>query len=97
MTAQRVIRPPVHARVRVDSNGTPAFVQVSDHDRFLNIRGRVLSCAGPYLLSTQWWNEEAFAREEWDVEISSETGAAPLYLIFRDPRNDTWYLAAEID
>ena len=97
LTAQRAIRPPVHAHVRVDSSGAPLSLQVSDHDRFLNIRGRVLSCAGPYLLSTQWWNEEAFAREEWDVEISAEAGAASVYLIFRDPRNDTWYLAAEID
>ena len=95
-TALRAIRPPVHARVRVDMTGAPVSLQVSDHDRFLNIRGRVQACAGPYLLSTQWWNEEAFAREEWDVEIASE-GAAAAYLIFRDPRNDTWYLAAEID
>jgi len=47
-------------------------------------------------LSTQWWNEEAFAREEWDVEITTENATAA-YLIFRDPRNDAWYLAAEID
>jgi len=52
--------------------------------------------AGPYLLSTQWWNEETFAREEWDVEIAGDGGTAA-YQIFRDPRNDTWYLAAEID
>lgn len=95
-SALRAIRPPAHARVWVDMNGEPASIQVSDHDRFLNIRGRVQQSAGPYLLSTQWWNEEAFAREEWDVEVASE-GAAAAYLIFRDPRNDTWYLAAEID
>ncbi len=95
-TALRAIRPPAHARVRVDMNGGPVSLQVSDHDRFLNIRGRVQACAGPYLLSTQWWNEEAFAREEWDVEIAGEETQGA-YLIFRDPRNDTWYLAAEID
>ena len=94
--ALRAIRPPAHANVSVDMNGAPVSLQVKDHDRFLNIRGRVQSCAGPYLLSTQWWNEEAFAREEWDVEIASE-GATAAYLVFRDPRNDTWYLAAEID
>lgn len=95
-SALRAIRPPAHARVRVDLNGAPVLLQVSDHDRFLNVRGRVLTSAGPYFLSTQWWNEEAFAREEWDVEIAGE-GATAAYLIFRDPRNDTWYLAAEID
>jgi protein ImuB len=95
-SALRAIRPPAHARVRVDMAGAPVSLQVSDHDRFLNVRGRVQSSAGPYLLSTQWWNEEAFAREEWDVEVASE-GASAAYLIFRDPRNDTWYLAAEID
>lgn len=95
-TALRAIRPPAHANVRVDMAGAPAALNVQDNDRFLNIRGRVLSSAGPYLLSTQWWNEEAFAREEWDVEIASE-GATAAYQIFRDPRNDTWYLAAEID
>lgn len=95
-SALRAIRPPAHASVRVDMAGAPVSLQVQDHDRFLNIRGRVQSSAGPYLLSTQWWNEEAFAREEWDVEIASE-GAQAAYQIFRDPRNDTWYLAAEID
>jgi hypothetical protein len=30
------------------------------------------------------------------VEVASE-GDAAAYLIFRDPRNDAWYLAAEID
>jgi protein ImuB len=94
--ALRAIRPPAHATVRVDITGAPVSLQVQDHDRFLNIRGRVQASAGPYLLSTQWWNEEAFAREEWDVEIASE-GATAAYQIFRDPRNDTWYLAAEID
>ncbi|MEO8500865.1 MAG: hypothetical protein ABI565_08105 [Vicinamibacteria bacterium] len=95
-SALRAIRPPAHATVRVDMAGAPVSLQVQDHDRFLNIRGRVQASAGPYLLSTQWWNEEAFAREEWDVEIASE-GTTAAYLIFRDPRNDTWYLAAEID
>jgi protein ImuB len=95
-SALRTIRPPAHANVRVDMAGAPVSLQVSDNDRFLSIRGRVQSSAGPYLLSTQWWNEEAFAREEWDVEIASE-GTTAAYLIFRDPRNDTWYLAAEVD
>ena len=95
-SALRTIRPPAHANVRVDTAGAPVSLQVSDNDRFLSIRGRVQSSAGPYLLSTQWWNEEAFAREEWDVEIASE-GTTAAYLIFRDPRNDTWYLAAEVD
>jgi protein ImuB len=95
-SALRAIRPPAHARVRVDMAGAPVSLQVQDNDRFLNVRGRVQASAGPYHLSTQWWNEEAFAREEWDVEIASE-GAIAAYQIFRDPRNDTWYLAAEID
>jgi hypothetical protein len=30
------------------------------------------------------------------VEIASE-GTTAAYQIFRDPRNDTWYLAAVID
>jgi protein ImuB len=96
-TALRSIRPPAHAGVNVDMNGTPVSLNVSDHDRFLNVRGRVQACAGPYRLSTQWWNEETFARAEWDVEVASEGVDPAAYLIFRDPRNDTWYLAAEID
>lgn len=95
-SACRALRPPAHAQVHVDSNGAPVFLLVKDQDRFLNVRGRVLRSAGPYFLSTQWWNEEAFAREEWDVEIAGEGGEAA-YQVFRDPRNDTWYLAAEID
>ena len=94
--AVRVIRPPVVADVRVDAAGAPVFVHASDSDRFVDVRGRVRASAGPFHLSTEWWNEEAFAREEWDVEIASGD-ASLLCRIFRDPRNDTWYLIAEID
>lgn len=95
-TAVRAIRPPAHATVGVDRSGAPVSLHAQDPDRFLDVRGPVRSSAGPYILSTQWWNEEAFAREEWDVEIASE-GSSAAYQIFRDPRNDTWYLVAEID
>jgi hypothetical protein len=32
-----------------------------------------------------------------DESRSLREGAIAAYQIFRDPRNDTWYLAAEID
>jgi protein ImuB len=43
------------------------------HVRTANISGPVRAEKGPYLASGNWWDENAWDRAEWDVEL--ETGA----------------------
>jgi protein ImuB len=63
-------------------------------ERPMRVAGRrVLACAGPWRASGEWWDVEAWAREEWDVVLSD--GA--LCRIARDRLTGHWYLDALYD
>jgi protein ImuB len=54
---------------------------------------RVLACAGPWRASGEWWDAEAWAREEWDVVL----GDGALCRVVRDRLTGHWYLDALYD
>jgi protein ImuB len=54
---------------------------------------RVLVAAGPYRTSGEWWREESFAREYWDVHASD--GA--IYRVHQDQRDGRWFLDGYYD
>jgi protein ImuB len=41
------------------------------HVRAAGIEGEIIGQAGPYPLSGNWWDEHAWARVEWDVEVAN--------------------------
>ena len=55
--------------------------------------GAVTQCAGPWRTAGNWWTEETWDRDEWDVTLSD--GAA--YRVFRDRGTDTWFLEGVVD
>jgi len=59
----RRFRPPLpaHFEFRQDR---PALV------RSESFRGAVTNSRGPFLSSGRWWDDERWAREEWDIEIA---------------------------
>ncbi|MBI2816501.1 MAG: hypothetical protein HYX72_06150 [Acidobacteria bacterium] len=59
----RVFRPPLGADVQCDHD-QPAYIQAR------GIRGKVVSCAGPWRTSGDWWMSDPWQRDEWDVEIA---------------------------
>jgi len=59
----RALRPPHPARVQMAS-GQPVHVQAE------GVRGHVVSSAGPWRTSGDWWTADPWARDEWDVAIS---------------------------
>jgi len=58
----RVFRPPIAAHVEV-REGQP--VRVS----FRGLDGAVMNASGPWRSSGEWWQENAWHHDEWDVEI----------------------------
>jgi protein ImuB len=54
---------------------------------------RVVACAGPWRASGEWWDAEAWAREEWDVGL----GDGALCRVVRDRLTGHWYLDALYD
>ena len=43
------------------------------HLRTAEIQGDVLQQKGPYTLSGNWWDEKAWERAEWDLELENGT------------------------
>jgi protein ImuB len=94
----RVFRPPLRAEVEAP-NGWPTRIKAQARAG-RSIRGKVLRLAGPWRTSGDWWAEDGWARDEWDVavagsEASQEKGA--LYRIYRDLRSDGWFVEGVYD
>jgi protein ImuB len=80
----RAIRPPRTARVQMAS-GQPVHVQAD------GVRGHVISSAGPWRTSGDWWTHDPWARDEWDVALSD--GA--LYRIYSE--RGRWFVEGSYD
>jgi len=94
----RVFRPPLRAEVEAPS-GWPTRIK-AQAGAGRSIRGKVLRLAGPWRTSGDWWAEDGWARDEWDVavagsEASQERGT--LYRIYRDLRSDGWFVEGVYD
>ena len=59
----RRFRPPLDAKVHVDHERPSYIVSEKAH-------GSVVDVLGPYRLSGNWWEENAWTVEEWDVEMT---------------------------
>jgi protein ImuB len=72
LTGFRVFRPALPARVDL-REGCPAQV------RFQGLNGQVAAASGPWRSSGDWWREDGWQNDEWDLEIifSSPPEAPP--------------------
>ena len=86
--ALRRFRPPLPARVQVRNN-RPVSVF------FRGARAQVLALAGPWHNSGEWWNEQGWAREEWDVTLPQEEGTA-ICRLYRDGHG-LWFVEGIYD
>ncbi len=77
--ALRRLRPASQASVLLDKN-KPA------HLRSLQLQGDVVQHDGPYMLSGNWWDQNAWGRAEWDLQLA--TGA----LCCCHAEDETWHV-----
>jgi len=61
-TGCRIFRPRLAARVEL-REGRPAKIVLR------GLYGRVMTASGPWKISGDWWREDAWQQEEWDLEI----------------------------
>jgi protein ImuB len=92
VTALRIFRPPVNVVVTMQS-GKPAHITCSKNKE---MQGEVLWASGPWRSSGDWWEQESWARDEWDIAVAEETGIA-LYRLVRDRLNGRWILEGTYD
>jgi protein ImuB len=102
VAAMRIYRPVLPARLDFQE-GKPVRVNCE------GIRREVLAFAGPWRAKGDWWSENAWARDEWDIEIrtlhpkyrpdstnTSEEETA-LYRICKDLRSKRWFVEGIYD
>lgn len=67
-TALRIFRPALPATVEVHK-GCPTWIA------FSGVRGRVVAASGPWRGSGDWWREDAWQSDEWDIEVQSNASS----------------------
>ncbi len=83
--AFRRFRPPQKAHVITEQQPVHITSAVA--------RGAVEIAKGPWFTFGNWWRTDMWNREEWDIALRSGS----LYRIFRDLRNETWFVEGNYD
>jgi protein ImuB len=92
VTALRRFRPPLRATVILE-NGALVRVVCSKKKE---VQGSVLWKAGPWRSSGDWWEREAWARDEWDIALQTADGVA-LYRLMHDLLGGSWFVEGTYD
>jgi len=92
VTALRIFRPPVDVVVTMH-DGRPASINCLKNKE---MQGEILWAAGPWRSSGDWWEQEGWARDEWDIAVQAETGIT-LYRLVRDRLTGRWILEGTYD
>jgi protein ImuB len=90
VTALRRFRPALRATVTLNE-GQPVQVTCAK-----NVQGSVLWKAGPWRFSGDWWEREAWSRDEWDVAVQNATSIA-LYRLVHDLLGGGWFVEGTYD
>ena len=94
----RMFRPPLRAVVET-AHGWPT--QISAWSKQRSVYGKVVQVAGPWRTTGDWWREDRWARDEWDVAVmaSNKTSSEPpgLYRIYRKLNSEMWFVEGNYD
>jgi protein ImuB len=91
VTALRRFRPPLRANVTLE-NGQPTYLVCRRKD----VQGEVLWKAGPWRFSGDWWEREAWSRDEWDLALRNGEAVA-FYRLVHDLLNGGWFVEGTYD
>jgi protein ImuB len=92
LTALRIFRPSLQAIVSF-RDGSPARISC---EKRKEIQGEIVWQAGPWRSSGDWWEQNAWARDEWDIALQSATGIA-LYRLVHDLLSGRWFVEGTYD
>ncbi len=84
--SSRLFRPPLAATVKLKQD-RPAWLAAH------RIKGVVVTAAGPWRTSGDWWAPTVWARDEWDVGL--DDGA--LYRIYQEMASSCWFVDGVYD
>ena len=90
----RRFRPLIPADVQT-LNGKP--LRLTAHDTIRKLNGRIVNLAGPWRTTGDWWSDDAWSRDEWDVSLRDATGAETMYRVFYEHASGKWYVEGVYD
>lgn len=100
--ALRRFRPEWLAKIEV-REGRPV------HIRFRGMRGKIVAASGPWRTSGDWWREETWTHDEWDVQICFDSNTTltdcdlrwetqeGLFRIYYDGLRENWFVSGRYD
>jgi hypothetical protein len=86
----RQFRPALEATVQL-RDVVPVWIAF--HGTF----GPITTASGPWNSSGDWWREDRWSREEWDVGIESRGKGFGMYRIYRDTASGRWFAEGVYD
>lgn len=89
----RRFRPPLRAIVEAHQ-GWPT--QISAWSKQRSVYGKVVDLAGPWRTTGDWWRDDAWARDEWDVTLE-RLGRQTLYRVYRELKTENWFVEGNYD
>jgi protein ImuB len=94
----RVFRPPWRAEVQT-IRGRPIQINARGANSSSLVRGKVICASGPWRTSGDWWREDVWARDEWDVAVAdSNGGQSEMHCrIYRDLSREIWFVEGMYD
>jgi protein ImuB len=65
------------------------------------VYGKVVQLAGPWRTTGDWWREDGWARDEWDVALvpsgRTSSEASGIYRIYRKLDSEMWFVEGNYD
>ena len=92
VTALRRFRPPLRANVTLE-NGQPVRLACPKKKE---VQGDVLWKAGPWRSSGDWWDCEAWSRDEWDLALRNGDTIS-FYRLVHDLLGGNWFVEGTYD
>ena len=92
VTTLRIFRPALRAAVTL-RDGRPARL-VGEKKK--EVAGEIIWQAGPWRSSGDWWEQHAWARDEWDIAVQTQTGVV-LYRLVHDLLSGRWFVEGTYD
>ena len=92
VTALRRFRPPLRVNVTLE-NAQPVRVAC---EKKKDVQGDVLWKAGPWRSSGDWWEREAWSRDEWDLALRNGE-AVSFYRLVHDLLGGGWFVEGTYD
>ncbi|HYK19768.1 MAG TPA: hypothetical protein VEV42_03480, partial [Pyrinomonadaceae bacterium] len=89
----RLFRPSLRAMVQT-AQGRPT--QVSAWGKQRSVYGKVVSLSGPWRTTGDWWREDGWARDEWDVMLE-RSNQRTLYRIYQELETEAWFVEGNYD